>query len=188
MEKGNAEAFNMLAGVYAQGLYGTPQNRAKANELWLKAGELGSPEAYYQLGNNYYFGRGVESDMKKAKHYYELAAMIGHVTSRNTLGALEGLTGNDNRAMKHFILAAKAGYESSLEMVKQGFIRGDITKDEYASTLRVYQKIQDQMKSDERDNAFKGAKSSKFVLVLAGFKWKGSLVDIETDRRRVHIE
>ena len=59
------------------------------------------------MGNNYYyFGGGVESDMKKAKHYYELAAMIGHVTSRNTLGALEGLTGNDHRAMKHFILAA----------------------------------------------------------------------------------
>ena len=41
-EKGNAEAFDMLAGYYAQGL-GISQDNSKANELWLNAGELGMP-------------------------------------------------------------------------------------------------------------------------------------------------
>jgi len=51
MDKGNSEAFNMLAGIYYRGLMGMPQDYQKANELYLKAGELGSAEAYYNLGN-----------------------------------------------------------------------------------------------------------------------------------------
>ena len=47
----------------------------KANELLLKAGELGCAEAYRNLGMSYNNGLGVEVDKKKAKHYYELAAM-----------------------------------------------------------------------------------------------------------------
>ena len=46
MEKGNAYAFYMLAGSYAQGSMGMPQHLAKANELYLKAGELGCAGAY----------------------------------------------------------------------------------------------------------------------------------------------
>ena len=38
-------------------------------------------------------------------------------------------------------------------MVKEGFIRGFVTKDEYANTLRAYQKRQDEMNSVERDKA-----------------------------------
>ena len=36
MEKGNGGAFYQLAGYYADGKMGMPQNRAKANELYLK--------------------------------------------------------------------------------------------------------------------------------------------------------
>jgi len=41
MDKGNDEAFHQLAGYYAAGTNGMPQNWIKANELYLKAGELG---------------------------------------------------------------------------------------------------------------------------------------------------
>ena len=51
MEKGNADAFFQLAGYYAQGIYDMPQDWAKANELLLKAGELGCAGGYYNLGN-----------------------------------------------------------------------------------------------------------------------------------------
>ena len=79
MENDNAGAFYQLAGVYAYGTYGLPQDRAKANDLYLKAGELGCAAAYYNLGNSYTNGNGVTMDKKKAKNYYELAAMNGHV-------------------------------------------------------------------------------------------------------------
>ena len=49
------------------------QDWAKANELWLKAGELGCAEAYFNLGNTYDNGRGVDVDEEKAHYYFELA-------------------------------------------------------------------------------------------------------------------
>jgi TPR repeat protein len=150
-EKGNADAIKQLAGYYDRGRMGMTQNWAKANELYLKAGELGCAEAYYNLGIAYDNGYGVEIDMKKAKHYWELAAMNGHVIARNNLGCIEGEAGNHLRAMKHFILAAKAGYKQSLEAVKAGYTHGFVTKDEYANTLRAHQKSQDEMKSEARD-------------------------------------
>ena len=153
MEKGNGDAFNQLAGYYRKGMTGMPQNRAKANELYLKAGELRCAVAYYNLGNSYYNGHGVEVDKKKAKHYYELAAINGSVQARHNLGVDEYEAGNYHRAFKHFIFAASAGYKPSLDNVKQGYTAGHIRKDEYANTLREYQKSQDELKSDARDKA-----------------------------------
>ena len=153
MEKGNACAFCQLAGYYALGMMGLPQDEAKANELYLKAGELGSADAYYNLGNTYRLGRGVEVDMKKAKHYYELAAINGHVIARHNLGCIEEQDDNYQRANKHFIILASAGFKLSLDMVKEGYTAGYVTKDEYANTLRAYQKSVDEMKSEARDKA-----------------------------------
>ena len=65
MESGNAHAFNNLGGYYARGVKGMPQDYEKANELRLRAGVLGCPEGYYNLGNSYHNGRGVTVDEKK---------------------------------------------------------------------------------------------------------------------------
>ena len=149
----NAYAFHQLAGCYANGDAGIPQDFAKARELWLKAGELGCAEAYNNLGTAYYNGMGLEVDKKKAKHYYELAAMKGSMNARHSVGCMEGKAGNEHRAMQHFILAAKAGRKSSLDFVKRGFMDGIVTKDEYANTLRAYQNRHDETKSAMREKA-----------------------------------
>ena len=155
MDKGNAGAFDMFAWLYYKGRHGMPQNPQKANELWLKAGELGYAAAYFNLGCSYEKGTGVEFDMNKAKHYYELAAMGGDLLARNNLGCLEGTgkAGNEERAFKHYIIAARAGLKLSLDNVKKGFMKGVVTKEEYASTLRCYYDRQAEMKSDARDKA-----------------------------------
>ena len=153
MEKGNPSAYNNLAGHYANGTRGLPQDWAKANELYLKAGDLGSADAYFNLGNSYRVGRGVEVDEKKAKHYWELAATNGHIKARHNLGAIEGQAGNHERAYKHLLISASAGSKKSLDSVKGGFMRGLVTKEQYANTLREYQKSQDEMKSEARDKA-----------------------------------
>lgn len=156
MDNGNGEAFNMFASYYANGTMGIPQNRVKANEMWLKAGELGCATGYQNLGVSYKDGTAVEINKKKAKNYWELAAMMGHVIARHDIGVLENeAAGNHHRALKHWIIAVKAGYEKSLGAVKQGFMFGVVTKDEYANTLRAYQKSQDEMKSIPRDEAAK---------------------------------
>ena len=151
MDKGNATAFNTYGNFFAHGIEGMPQDWNKAIELYLKAGELGCAVAYYNLGVSYDNGHGVEIDKKKAKQYYELAAMGGDVNARHAIGCDEGRDGNHHRAMKHIIIAARAGFEMSLENVKRGYKYGLITKDDFANTLRAYQKRQDETKSDERD-------------------------------------
>ena len=153
MEMGNADAFGQLGLYYHRGSCGLRQDMAKANELWLKAGQLGCAQAYHNLGYTYEDGIGVEVDKKKAKHYYELAAMKGSIPARHNLGCLEGQAGNHQRAFKHNMLSARAGCNKSLNTVKGGYMDGIVTKDEYANTLREYQKSQDEMKSEARDKA-----------------------------------
>ena len=161
MEKGNADAFQVHAGHYAQGIKGMPQDWTKANELLLKAGELGCAEAYSKLGYSYDYGRGVEADKKKAKHFYELAAMKGDVHARHNLGCVEGQAGNMDRAYKHFMLAARSGYHESLDEIKEGFMAGLVTKHEYGNTLRAYQTRVDEMESEARDKATMIAQSGE---------------------------
>jgi len=153
MDKGNAMAFTILGGCYISRELGLPQDYQKANDLYQKGGELGCAEAYYNLGISYYHGRGVERDVKKAQHYYELATMGGHVVARYKLGCIEGQAGNHYRALNHMIIAARAGDDNSLDIVKQVFTQGGITKDGYADILRAYHKRQKEMRSEERDKA-----------------------------------
>ena len=151
MEKGNANAYYQFGNYYASGSKGMQQDYQKANELWLKAGELGCAMAYFNLGNSFADGMGVEIDNKKAKHYHELAAMKGDVIARYNLGVIEGQAGNHERAIKHFMLAARSGEKESLDSVKQFFMAGLVTKHEYGNTLRAYQTRVDEMKSEARD-------------------------------------
>ena len=152
-ENGNAGAYHQLAGDYANGCHGLPRDEAKANELYLKAGELGCASGYSNLGYSYDVGRGIGVDKKKAEYFYELAAMKGDVYARHNFGVLEGNAGNHQRKYKHYVIAAKAGYTPSLDSVKIGFTKGFTTKDEYASTLRACHESQTEMKSESRDEA-----------------------------------
>jgi len=173
MKVGNAEAYYMLAGCYAQGIKGLSRDMNKANELLLKAGELGCAVAYFNLGNLYLVGNGVEVDKRKVKYYHELAAMMGFADARHNLGVLEaeGQAGNYDhacieRSMKHFILAARAGFEPSLGIVKGGFKGGMVTKEEFANTLRAYHERQKEMKSEMRDRAASSGNFSSGLGVL----------------------
>ena len=156
MDKGNGDGCLLLASYYDQGLRGLARDDRKANELCLKAGELGCAGGYGNVGCAYRDGRGLARDMSKAKYYFELASIAGDLDARYNLGCLEGKAGNHHRAMKHFTIAARAGEKDSLEAAKKaGFMKGIVTKDEFANTLRSYQKWQNEMKSDERDKASK---------------------------------
>ena len=143
--------WRTIGGDYAEGRLGLTQDRAKANELWLKAGELGCADAYSRLGYSYNTGASVERNEKKAKHYYEIAAMKGDVQARYNLGLSESKAGNHHqRALKHMIIAARAGHTESLDVIKAGYTNWLVTKDAYENTLRAYHECQTEMKSDMR--------------------------------------
>jgi len=154
MELNDAMAIYNLGAFSTEGQYGLPRNMAKALELYHRAAELGYAGAYYNIGNAYRNGRGVERDMKKAEHYYELAAMDGVIEARNNLGATEEvLKGNVDRAIKHYLIAIEGGNKMSLESVKQLYIIEHATKEDYTKALGKFQEYVDEVKSKQRDEA-----------------------------------
>ena len=152
-EDGDAIAMHNLGGFYRIGRMGLPQDLEKAMELWLKAGGLGHGAAQSSVANAYLEGLGIERDMKKAKYYWELAAMRGDEDARHNLGVNEERAGNIDRAIKHWMIAAGAGKDSSLGAIRKCFMHGLATKDDYEKGLRAHKEAKDEMKSDHRDAA-----------------------------------
>ena len=125
----------------------------KAFEYYTKAAELGDVEAFHCLGLMYNEGRGVQKDMKKAIHHFEQAAIGGHPRSRGVLGIHEKNNGRFERAAKHFIINANLGADKTLRYIKEFFVAGIVSKEEYAAALRACQDAVDATKSVEREKA-----------------------------------
>ena len=153
VELGDAEAIFNLGNYHRRGEYGFPQDYDYALELFVRAGDLGFYEAYCNIGHAYYNGNGVDIDEKRAYHYFKLAAIRGHVTSRYSLGNNEEDEGNMNRALKHYMIAAGCGHDDSLKQIRELYTNGHATKDDYAKALRAYQAYLVEIKSTQRDKA-----------------------------------
>ena len=149
MEVGDEYAFSSMGCNYFYGLYGLPKNSAKAMKLLRKAGKVG----YNVIGVAYDYGDGVERDENIARHYYELAAIEGDSTARHNLGASERNAGNYDKALKHFMIAARGGDSRSVKAIQQLYMDGHVTKDQYANSLRSHQAYLNEIKSDQRDKA-----------------------------------
>ena len=153
VEVGDATAMYNLGCCFSEGSYGLPRDHDKALELWQQAGELGSADAYFNIGNTYYNGRGVERDEKKANQYYELAAIDEYVYARHNLGNAECRAGNWDRALKHWLIAAGGGSDNSVKGIQQLYMDGYATKEDYTKAFQTYQKCIDEIRSEQRDQA-----------------------------------
>ena len=165
MELGDAEAIYSLGSCYSEGLYGMPQDHAKALELWHRAAELGHTGSYYNIGVAYHAGNGARQDMKKKYYYYELAAMGGDVEARHNLGCSQARVGNHDRALKHFMIAAGGGEKESLSVIQDMFKKGVSTKEDYTQALRAYQAYLGEIKSAQRDEAAAFSEEYKYYEV-----------------------
>ena len=59
--------------------------------------------------------------------------------------------GNISTGKKHFMIAAAQGNDLALENVRDmGYMRGHVSKDDFAKALRAHQHAQDEMYSDQR--------------------------------------
>ena len=101
----------------------------------------------------YRLGEGVEEDEEKMVYHWEVAAISGHPRARHNLGAFEEDNGNMERAVKHFIIAAKLGLEESMKALWTYYSFGHITKEDLDATLRTHHAAVDAMKSAHRDAA-----------------------------------
>ena len=153
VEKKDPEAVAYLGDGYCHGNLGLEKDIRRAVELWTEAAELGSIRSLYNLGNAYRRGDGVQGDMAKAVKFWSNAAMRGHVESRYNLGCIEGIKGNYDRAVRHWLISAKMGDKNSVEKIKDFFMAGAATKEQYTQALKGYQDAVEEMKSHGRDEA-----------------------------------
>ena len=165
VEVNDIKAIYALGGYHAQGMHGLPQDYTKAVELWHRAAELGHVEAYYNIGNVYSRGDGVEVDKKKAIKYYELGAIGGDAASRHNLAVTEWNIGNEERAFKHYMIAVESGHKGSLTNIQKLYSRGLATKDVYTEALRSYQKNLVEVKSIQRDKAAAASERYKYYQI-----------------------
>jgi len=86
VEANDPNAINTIGCNYRDGRYGFTQDYTKALELFQRAAELGNAEAYLNIGCAYHRGQGIEVNMEKTRHYWELAAISGEETARHNLG------------------------------------------------------------------------------------------------------
>jgi TPR repeat protein len=119
-----------------------------------KAAELDDIEAHFELSVLYRKEQGVEKDEKKEIYHLEEASIGGHPKARYNLGCHEEDSGQINRAMKHYIIAAKLGLDRALEAVKKGFAHGIVSKEDFEAALRGHQAAVDATKSEQRDAAY----------------------------------
>ena len=128
-------------------------NYEAAFEYFTKAAELGDADGHYELSVAYREGNCVEKDEKREAYHAEEAAIGGHPSARIYLGNHEGRNGRFDRATKHYIIAAKLGYDEALEGLKVNFGRGLVSKEDYETALRGHQAAVDATKSEQRDMA-----------------------------------
>jgi len=124
-----------------------------AIEYFKKAAGLGDLGAHYELTVMYRNRHGVEKDKKKEVYHLEKAAIGGEPFARHNLGVIENENGRPDRAVKHWIIAAKLGYDKSLESLKKSYRRGLVSKEDFAAALRGHQAAVDATKSPQREEA-----------------------------------
>ena len=112
------------------------------------AAALGDADSIYNQSVLYRNGEGVEEDRAK-----ERAAIAGHIDARHNLGFIEERNGKFDRAVKHWIIAAKLGGGTSIQALKGCYKEGHISKDDFAAALRAHQAAVDAMKSPQRQAA-----------------------------------
>ncbi|EJK66541.1 hypothetical protein THAOC_12535, partial [Thalassiosira oceanica] len=132
---------------------GLQKDMRKAVELFTEAAELGFIDALYSLGVAHDRGEGDQQDYKMAAKFWSKAAMQGHVLSRHNLGCIEGQKGNDDRAVRHYLISAKIGVKESLDAIKKMLMVGEATKEQYVEALKGYQDAVEETKSHDRDEA-----------------------------------
>ena len=158
VERNDAKAISMLAGCYADAYHGVARDINRAMELWTRASDLGSIGASGLLGDAYnpHMKRtivGVEKDLNTTFYYYEMAAKGGHDIARLNLGLLQCNFGNFSTGMKHLMIAAAQGHDYALQRVKEGYMEGHVTKDDFAKALRAHKDAQDEIQSEQRTKA-----------------------------------
>ena len=83
----------------------------------------------------------------------EQAAIGGHPQARSFLANYDIENIRFERAAKHHIIAANQGHDASLKLLKDFFVQGVVSKEDYTAALRAHEAAVNETKSPEREEA-----------------------------------
>lgn len=86
-------------------------------------------------------------------YHLEEAAIAGHPSARHNLACYEERKGRADRARKHRIISAILGSDRSMNMLKEYYKHGFVSKDDFAVALRAHHAAVKAMKSPQREAA-----------------------------------
>ena len=154
-------AFQQMGKRYREGKYGTPKDDLKSLDYYIRAVELGSPEACTRIGKGYREGNAVHVavDKEKTALFNRVGALRGDIVSRHNIGCSEyDDLGNYDIAIRHWKIAAEAGFQKSLNALRdiynsngKFFGKEFITKEYLVSAYRACHEAQMEVKTEERE-------------------------------------
>ena len=157
--KNDHEAFTQMGCRYQSGKYGLTKDDLKALDCYIRAVELGSAEACVKIGKSYHDGNlGLAVDTKRAALFNRVGALRGEIVARHNSGCFEYLSGNHEIAIRHWKIAAEAGYQKSLDVLRDIYNANGkkpgkefISKEEMDTAYRSGHEAQMEVKTEERE-------------------------------------
>ena len=151
-------ALKLMGALYRRGSRHTPKDGLKALDYFIRAVELGSPEACGCIANGYRKGDGVAVDKERSALFERIGALRGDIYAQHNIGVTEYYSGNHENGIRHWKIAAEAGYQVSLNALRRIYNADGkkpgkefISKEYLESTYRACHGAQMEVKSEERE-------------------------------------
>ena len=154
------KAMLVLGCWYKDGSHGLTKNFKKAKELFQTSYDLGDPEAAYRL-SWLHSTRLVDAapfpDEVLMIKYLEEGVRRGDYSCRENLADIAVQSGNQEEAIRQYMMAARAGHDKAMQIVmacyrvKANDRQGFLSKDDLATTLRAHKVATDKGRSEPRD-------------------------------------
>ena len=161
-------ALKLVGVLYRNGSRHTPKDGLKALDYFIRSVELGSPEACGCIATGYKKGDGVAVDKEKSAFFERIGALRGDIYAQHNIGVTEYYSGNHEIGIRHWKIAAEAGYQGSLNALRRIYNANGkkpgkefISKEYLESTYRACHAAQEEVKSEEREKHCK--RSDQFL-------------------------
>jgi len=147
--KGSSDAENAIAGLYAGGEAGLPQDYAQAMRWYRISADHGNQWAQLNIGYSYYLAMGVPHDDVEAMRWYRLSAAQGNAFAEQNIGAYYangqgGVAQDYGQALHWFGLAAAQGNPSAQFNLGNLYYAGRGVPQDYTAAMHWYRLVTDQ--------------------------------------------
>ena len=157
MLKNDAMAIVHMGTVALDGALGMSKNELKAIECFIRAAELGSADACCALADRFEAGSTLSNDGESSAFFFKVGAIRGNISSRYSFGHLTYRAGLHEEGIRHWKIAAEAGFQPALDRLKKIFLADGqepgkefITKEYLDRTFRICHAAQKEVESEER--------------------------------------